>query len=334
MVGGGFRGIQQMFHRMAELIALVHVAPRRMMGGEFRGTDGGPDILHHCEHIVEAAERTARCGSTGDCLRQLRRLCVDEFALLLHAMPDKRYPGLSSLLPAMAPVDVQRQWTGATGMTLLKIRVAFIEKIRRHYSRVTGRPLEGARILDYGCGYGLMLRLMYYFTDPERIAGCDPWDLAIRHCKDARIGCRLDVTDYLPASLPYEDETFDLVLAYSVFTHTSRRASVAALEAISPVIRPNGLLVLTIRPREYWAYPTAETSEVQQSALLRAHDETGFAFRPHNRPPIDGDVTFGDTSMKVETIEELCPEWKVIGYDWSLPDLLQLIVLLQKRGAA
>ena len=291
------------------------------------------NMTKHARRIVEMAERSARNDSPDESLRQLRRLCLDEFALVVHAMPDRRYAGLSSVLPAMAPEEVQRSWTGDSGLSLLKPRVVFIEKIRRHFLTIAGRPLESAQVLDYGCGYGLMLRLLYYLTDPGRIAGCDPWELSIRHCEDAGIDCRLDVTDYLPASLPYDHETFDLVLAYSVFTHTSRRAGSAALAAIAPVIRSDGLLVLTIRPREYWAIHD-ETSALEKAALLRAHDETGFAFRPHNRPPIDGDVTFGDTTMNIETLEEHCPLWKVVGYDWSLLDPFQLIVLLQKRTAA
>ena len=101
--------------------------------------------MHHSKRIVEMAERSARKGATEDCLRQLRGLCLDEFALVLHGIPDERYPGLSSVLPAMASVDVQRDWTGAAGVPLLTLRVAFIEKIRRHFMQVTGRPLEGSR---------------------------------------------------------------------------------------------------------------------------------------------------------------------------------------------
>ena len=134
--------------------------------------------------------------------------------------------------------------------------------------------------------------------------------------------------------MPYDEGTFDLVLAFSVFTHTSWRASVAALEAIRTVIKPDGLLVLTIRPREFWPFHQ-RIPEQEKPALLRAHDQNGFAFRPsRNRPPIDGDVTFGHTTMKIETIEKLCPQWKTTGYDWMLQDPYQLIVLLQARGAA
>ena len=116
--------------------------------------------MHHSKRIVEMAERNAREGATEDCLRQLRGLCLDDFALMMNGMPDKQYPGLSSALPAMAPTEVQLHWTGASGETLLNQRVAFIEKLRRHFLQITGSPLEGSRILDYGCGYGLMLRLM------------------------------------------------------------------------------------------------------------------------------------------------------------------------------
>ena len=100
-----------------------------------------------------------------------------------------------------------------------------------------------------------------------------------------------------------------------------------------PVWDAGGLLVLTIRPREYWAFHQ-DDPEPDNPALLRAHDRTGFAFWPHNRPPVDGDVTFGETTMKMETIEELCSKWKTIGYDRSLQDPHQLIVLLPPRPDA
>ncbi len=147
-------------------------------------------MMHHTSHILESADRIAAQGSTADCLRELRRLSLDEFALVMYGMPDQRYPGLSAALPAMASVDVQRQWTGADGIELLKQRVPFLEKLRRHFLEITGRRLEGAQILDYGCGYGLMLRLMYYFSDPARLVGCDPWERSIRLCEEAGIGCR------------------------------------------------------------------------------------------------------------------------------------------------
>lgn len=289
--------------------------------------------LHHTTGILEIAESSARGGGGGAALRQLRRLCLDDFAVVVGGMPDDRYPGLSSVLPAMAPDDVQRSWTGASGRTLLGQRVAFIEKLRRHYLQITGKSLDGARILDYGCGYGLMLRLLLYLADPERITGCDPSDRAIRLCQEAGIRSRLDLTDYLPEALPYAAETFDLVLAYSVFTHTSRRASIAALEAIHPAVKPGGLLVLTIRPRELWAYRELhqQISERERAARRRAHDRDGFAYWPSNRPPIDGDVTYGNTTMKITTLEALCPKWRVVGYDRSLHDPFQIVVLLQPR---
>ena len=289
--------------------------------------------MERTQDILERAERIARNGSMEDCLRQLRHLSLDDFALLMLGMPDTdKYPGLSSVLPAMASDDIQRSWTGTTGDSLMRQRVPFIEKLRRQFLEVTGRPLEGSRILDYGCGYGLMLRLFSYLTDPDRIAGCDPWDRLIRLCKEAGIVSRLDMTDYLPTSLPYEEQTFDLVLAYSVFTHTSRRASIAALEAIHPVIKPDGLFVLTIRPIEFWNLDEvnlANISKPEKSALRYAHNQIGFAFRPHNRPPIDGDVTYGDTTMEVTMIEELCSKWKMICYDRLSSDPYQTVVLLQ-----
>lgn len=39
--------------------------------------------------------------------------------------------------------------------------------------RVTGAGLENKKILDYGCGWGRLLRLMNYYSDPDRVCGVD-----------------------------------------------------------------------------------------------------------------------------------------------------------------
>ena len=54
----------------------------------------------------------------------------------------------------------------------------------------------------------------------------------------------------------------------------------------------------------------------------------GFAFVPHNREAIDGDVTFGHTSLSFEWIEQHAEGWNMVGCDHSLIDPFQLLVYL------
>jgi hypothetical protein len=59
------------------------------------------------------------------------------------------------------------------------------------------------------------------------------------------------------------------------------------------------------------------------------HRDEGFAFLPHNLPPVDGDVTYGDTSMTSEYVERHFPRWRLSGYDRTLDDPFQVVLYLR-----
>lgn len=109
-------------------------------------------------------------------------------------------------------------------------------------------------MLDYGCGWGRLIRLLYKYTPPARIYGVDPWDKSIDICKESGIRADLAVSDYLPKTLPFEGKKFDLIYAFSVFTHLSERAATMALAACRERIKNDGMMVITARPLSYWDY--------------------------------------------------------------------------------
>lgn len=123
--------------------------------------------------------------------------------ILMTTTPD--YPKLSRLMPAMASDEVQRNWTGDCGPALLRLSVGFTRSMAYNYARFTGRGLEGATILDFGCGYGRLLRRMYALTAARNVYGVDPWSKSIELCYEAGLTENLFVSDYLPESLPIGD---------------------------------------------------------------------------------------------------------------------------------
>jgi hypothetical protein len=143
----------------------------------------------------------------------------------------------------------------------------------------------------------------------------------------------LAVSDYLPTKLPVDRTDFDLIYSFSVFTHLSERAARTCLETLRSYISSDGVLVISIRPVEYWNLitPTVDglafNAEEHPDALC--HRQNGFAFRPHNLAPIDGDITYGDTSMTLEWLASAATGWKIVSVDRSLNDALQLYVFLQ-----
>lgn len=280
------------------------------------------------EAVIRDIEADPTKVSASTIRQALRQLCIDDFGQLLLRMPDSRYPKLSRALPQMASEEVQVGWTGASGYTLLRQSLTFVRATWHSYERITGKRLSEARMLDYGCGYGRHLRLMMYFADDERLFGCDPWDKSIELCRNSGIGCDLRITDYLPKGLPYESASFDLIYAFSVFTHTSARATAAALAALHEIIKSGGLLVITVRPVEYWDIQKG-LSDSERLSLKSQHLNTGFAFLPHSYSTIDGDVTYGDTSMSLQHIERSFPDWRIVGHESTLDDPYQRIVYMQ-----
>ena len=277
--------------------------------------------------VVAGVERGDQTGSRAGAVRALRRLGLDDFGGLLLSMPDPKYPKLSAVLPAMAAADVQVRWTGSSGVTLLKQTLDFVRSVSYAFASLTGRSLSNATVLDFGCGYGRIARLMYYFVDEGSYFGVDPWQASIDLCRGAGLTTNFLLSDYLPTELPVGDVRFDLMYAFSVFTHLSERATLSAMRVLRKYVKPDGLLVVTIRPIEYWRHDTA-VSAAEAEALEARHRQVGFAFRPHDRPAVDGDVTYGDTSMTLAWLADHCPEWKLGGIDRSLEDPFQIYVFL------
>jgi SAM-dependent methyltransferase len=288
-------------------------------------------MLHNFNHVNDAlrrAEEDPAIRTTGDALEELRKLGLDEFGSTLFSMPRREYPRLSSLLPTMASETAQQTWNGTPGTELLLRSLAFTHRAAHGYERLTDQRFHGARKLDYGCGWGRLLRLMLYFTDPDGLAGCDPWKRSIELCRKARIACDLKQSDYLPRSLPFPKRSFHFVYAFSVLTHTSLRAARAAMSAMRSVVRDDGLLAVTVRPVEYWGV-IQNIRDERRDELRSSHLQTGFAFEPHRREAVDGDVTYGHTSMSREFIEETFPDWRVETTEVLLTDPYQRIVLLR-----
>lgn len=98
----------------------------------------------------------------------------------------------------------------------------------------------GARVLDIGSGTGANLRLMRQIG-MEGVVGLDESETAIRFCAARGLGTvrRGDIR-----SLPFEEGSFDLVLATDVVEHVVEHAE--AVAEIRRVLKPGGHALLTV----------------------------------------------------------------------------------------
>jgi SAM-dependent methyltransferase len=287
-------------------------------------------IFESVKEVMRALEDDVRVSTRRNAVSGLRQLSLDDFGLVLLSMPNPEYPKLSQLLFSMASEEVQRNWTGNYGVALLKETTAFVRALRYHFMRITGRQLDNATVLDFGCGYGRIAQLIYYFTDENKLYAVDPSIQAIELCRESGLRTNFAVSEYLPTFLPVGEERFDVIYAFSVFTHLSRRAMTTSLGILQKYLKEDGMLAITIRPVEYWK-TDPHTSREQKENLAARHCTEGFAFNPHNWEPIDGDVIYGDSSMSLTWIKTNFPEWKIEETDRNLNDPLQQYVFMRLR---
>ena len=103
-------------------------------------------------------------------------------------------------------------------------------------------------VLDFGCGCGRVLR--YWSGHPGLVAGSDRDAGAVKWCRANLPFARVDGNALAPP-LPYENESFDLVYALSVFTHLTEELQGAWRDEVHRVLRPGGRLLLSTHGASY-----------------------------------------------------------------------------------
>ena len=215
---------------------------------------------------------------------------------------------LRALLPSFPPEEVQCRFTGAAGDATIREAFQFysiVKKLHREHGR---SPLVS--VLDFGCGWGRIIRLFSRDIEAERLWGVDCMAPAIEICSDTNRHARFDlIAPFPPTSLP--NDTFDVVYAYSVFSHLSEEAHLAWLSEFRRVLKPGGILVVTTRPREFildcarmreaidrpfWTAGPAMSFLDTNNALDR-YDRGEFLFEPVGGGDVLAASFFGETCI-------------------------------------
>jgi SAM-dependent methyltransferase len=139
----------------------------------------------------------------------------------------------------------------------LMVRVAgtgdadwFLRSGRAGYDAIAAHAPLGdlESVLDFGCGCGRVTR--WWSDFPGRVSGSDVSRPAVDWCRANLPFARFEQNALAPP-LVFEDESFDLVYALSVFTHLTAELQLAWRDEVRRVLRPGGLLLLTTHGRSY-----------------------------------------------------------------------------------
>lgn len=109
----------------------------------------------------------------------------------------------------------------------------------------SGSPAAEMRaILDFGCGCGRVMRHWPAAERPE-VYGCDYNPSLVAWCAENFTAVRVARNELAPPT-PYVSESFDLIYALSVFSHLDRQLQRDWLAEFRRLLRPGGLLVLSV----------------------------------------------------------------------------------------
>jgi len=150
----------------------------------------------------------------------------------------------------MSPTQVQDRTKATYGLQWNRFRIVRPEEDRATFLNHTGlRPgdLAGAIVLDAGCGMGRYLRVASEFG-AKTVVGLD---------LSEAVQAARDLTRDLPSILvvrgdltrpPFPDGSFDQIYSLGVIDHTPNPEK--TFQALVPLLKPGGRIVIWVYPRE------------------------------------------------------------------------------------
>jgi len=191
---------------------------------------------------------------------RFKEICAKrpDYRVLLYIFGEKRIlewiqtigvsedESLSKFTPPFPPLEL-RQITAASDLPeFLWTGLVDMDRIMTLYENVTHHTkIENPTILDFGCGCGRMVRFLNNFSPSHTIHACDVNPDHVNWCQKNLDNVQTSQCDALPP-LPYEERKFNLVYGLSIFTHLSEKSSIKWLLELNRVLKPNGILIVTI----------------------------------------------------------------------------------------
>lgn len=145
----------------------------------------------------------------------------------------------------------------------------FLQSGREHAELIAALLREQGRaidqldaLLDWGCGCGRVLR-HWSKLGSTHVAGCDIDARMVAWCTESLPFADAAVTGLEPP-LPYEDASFDLAYAFSVFTHLSEELQHAWMRESNRVLKTGGYLLLSTLGERYASLDRLSDEELRR----------------------------------------------------------------------
>lgn len=197
-------------------------------------------VVERVAYVIELDRILSSSPSTDP--YALFRGVPDEFWLWLHTEGLRLNGALRAVLPGLPPTEYQIGVASTSGDETLRRGFAVYELYRRLIERHHGPLHACSAVLDFGCGWGRILRFFLKDIEASRLFGIDAWHDQIHQAKRINRWGNFAVTDALPPTA-FADDTFDVVFSFSVFSHVGEERQNRWLAEFRRILRPGGLLI-------------------------------------------------------------------------------------------
>ena len=165
-----------------------------------------------------------------------------------------RVPDIEGVpMPGFPAEELQREIHGHAGEVSLHEAHVFFREIKA-YCAYAGRPIAPHRtLLDFGCGWGRMLRLFMKDIEPANLFGTDSTSRFLMEARRCNPSVNFLSCALAPPTL-LMPECLDYVISWSVFSHLDEFLSLRWIEELHRLLKPGGLLLLTTQSRRFIAF--------------------------------------------------------------------------------
>jgi len=150
-------------------------------------------------------------------------------------------------MPGFTDSQFQVNTVGSSGVDSLRGEgFAFYKYIKAMAAKHGVTIGESTRILDFGCGWGRMIRFWFKDIKSENIFGIDVDSKMVDVCENTLPCGNFSVTAPAPPC-EFADGSFDIIFAYSVFSHLSSDMAEKWIVEFKRLLKNGGILVATTR---------------------------------------------------------------------------------------